>query len=201
MSDNFTDMERRYRENSLPWNVTLPPPEVLEMTEQLAPGRLLDLGCGVGRASIYMARHGWRCDGIDFIPQAIEMAQAQARAAGLAEQINFYNRSVAELDFLEPFYDFGLDVGCLHSQPPPVQTLYVRSLARLLRPAGHYLLFSRLKMEGQAEQKWLTEQIIVDLFETDFIINRYQAGTSPFGEVVAPSAWVWMQRKSRDLFV
>jgi len=33
------------------------------------------LGCGPGRASIYLARRGWQVDGVDFIPDAIELAR------------------------------------------------------------------------------------------------------------------------------
>ena len=42
--------------------------------------RILDLGCGPGRASIYLARLGWQVDGVDFVPQAIATARQRARS-------------------------------------------------------------------------------------------------------------------------
>ncbi len=194
MSELFTEMERRYRDNGLPWNQTLPPPEVIEITEQLSPGRMLDLGCGLGRASIYMAKHGWKCDGVDFIPQAIGTAQTKAAEAGVADHTRFFVSSVANLDFLQPFYDFALDVGCLHGQTEATQAAYANSLSRLLRVGGIYLLFARLQETSQISTNWPSEEVISDLFSANFTIERVERGTSDFGGTVAPSAWFWLQR-------
>ncbi len=61
--DTFTRMEQLYRGGGqVPWDRALPPPEVIALAAELPPGRALDLGCGYGRASIYLAQHGCRCD-------------------------------------------------------------------------------------------------------------------------------------------
>ncbi|KAA8946883.1 methyltransferase domain-containing protein, partial [Mycobacterium sp.] len=39
-------------------------------TPVLPPGSALDLGCGTGDASIYLARHGWHVTGVDFVGKA-----------------------------------------------------------------------------------------------------------------------------------
>ena len=58
-SDLHTRMTERYASGQIPWQHELPPPEVIALAETLAPGRFLDLGSGLGRACLYMAKHGW----------------------------------------------------------------------------------------------------------------------------------------------
>ena len=65
----------RYRSGQTSWDHPEPPPEVMAFAATLSAGRALDLGCGSGRASIYLARRGWQVDGVDFIPDAIELAR------------------------------------------------------------------------------------------------------------------------------
>ena len=84
---NFDRMRERYLAGAIPWDDTLPPPEVTELMPQLEAGRALDLGCGYGRATIFMARYGWRVDGVDFIPEAIAEATRRVEAAGVTNLV------------------------------------------------------------------------------------------------------------------
>ncbi|NQD91165.1 class I SAM-dependent methyltransferase, partial [Pseudomonas sp. CrR25] len=47
---------------------------------QGAPGLALDLGCGAGRDSLELLRHGWRVLAVDMAPQALERLHAQVPA-------------------------------------------------------------------------------------------------------------------------
>jgi cyclopropane fatty-acyl-phospholipid synthase-like methyltransferase len=58
---------------------------------RLAPGRrLLDLGCGTGGPTVYLACHGG-CDaiGIDFAHAGVTRARRRAQEAGLSEHVRF----------------------------------------------------------------------------------------------------------------
>lgn len=50
----------------------------------VAPGRLLDLGCGTGLHATAFARKGWRVAGIDLSHEMIASAKARAEQAGLS---------------------------------------------------------------------------------------------------------------------
>jgi 2-polyprenyl-3-methyl-5-hydroxy-6-metoxy-1,4-benzoquinol methylase len=51
------------------------------ITPSLPPGRLLELGCGSGTYLDAMARKGWRVEGIDVSPDAVERARQRGHRA------------------------------------------------------------------------------------------------------------------------
>ncbi|MCA9932850.1 MAG: methyltransferase domain-containing protein, partial [Anaerolineales bacterium] len=77
----YDRLRERYELGQVPWDHELPPPEVVAELEQMLPGRALDLGCGYGRASVYMAQHNWQVDGVDFIDLALQEAARRAAEA------------------------------------------------------------------------------------------------------------------------
>ena len=42
-----------------------PSPFLVEVADQLAPGRALDLACGHGRNALYLAKLGWNVSAVD----------------------------------------------------------------------------------------------------------------------------------------
>ncbi|HET7089774.1 MAG TPA: methyltransferase domain-containing protein [Anaerolineae bacterium] len=56
-----------YRFSKPDWDTGLTPPEVIaEVENGRSPGRALDLGCGTGTHTIYLAQHGFSVVGVDF---------------------------------------------------------------------------------------------------------------------------------------
>lgn len=55
---------------------------LVTVTEQLTPGRALDIGCGEGADVIWLAGQGWEASGVDISPVAIERARAAGTATG-----------------------------------------------------------------------------------------------------------------------
>lgn len=185
----------RYASGEVPWDDVLPPPEVMAQADDLEPGRALDLGCGYGRTSIYLAQHGWRVDGVDFVPQAIDGARARAADAGVSERINFHVHSVSELDFLDGPYDLAVDVGCLHALDEEEQRGYARGVRNLLRPGGRYLLFARLRQptaDDEEGPRGIPEETIYALFAADFRLERVEHGeTEAVDRPAWASGWFW----------
>jgi SAM-dependent methyltransferase len=103
-----------------PWDTGVSPPELVEVVEgpeALPPGRALDIGCGTGTNSVYMARHGWEVTGVDLVGRAIAMARRKAAAAGISP--TFIQGDVTRLDELDVGAGYGLllDIGCFHGIP------------------------------------------------------------------------------------
>ncbi len=51
------------------------PPLDQEAMRHLLPGRVLDLGCGAGRAELYLQQQGYAVVGIDISPLAVEVCR------------------------------------------------------------------------------------------------------------------------------
>ncbi len=192
-------MERfseRYATGNIPWDARLPPPEIEALLNQLQTGRALDLGCGYGRTSIYLAQHGWLVDGVDFVAQAVAEAKQRAAEADVAQQICFWQGSVAEMDFLNGRYDLAIDIGCMHSLNPPRQTAYRDELLRLLRPGATYLLFARLSHlddDPTDGPSGIDEAVLQTLF-APFTLQKSEIGVTVGEEYSWRSGWFWYVR-------
>ena len=102
------------------------------------PARIADVACGVGWASIAMARAypNVRVDGFDLDEMSIELARRNARDAGLSDRITFQARDVAEAEAAQ--YDLAVIIEALHDMTQPVGVL--GSVRRMLRPDGVALI-------------------------------------------------------------
>lgn len=202
MTSIYERLVERYESGQVPWDHELPPPEVIAVLQSLPPGRALDLGCGYGRASIYMAQHGWQVDGVDFVAQAVAEAERRADAAGVAASATFHLHAVTSLPFLSGPYDFAVDVGCLHNFDEEQISAYAHELQRLLRPGGLYLLFAHLRNEGDVEDeswRWVAFETVLEKFAQGFVLTQVEHGTTQVGDNPPwHSAWFWFHRKKEE---
>lgn len=67
------------------------------------PPLVYDLGCGDGGKSFYLAKHGLRVVGFDYIPVVIERARHMALELGLQDRVSFEHADILDLPHnLEP---------------------------------------------------------------------------------------------------
>ncbi|RYG35253.1 methyltransferase domain-containing protein [bacterium] len=64
-----------YRQTPL-WTLN---PTLARIVEGMAPGRVLDLGCGSGRDAVWLAARGWTVIGVDHLPDALDRARDLSR--------------------------------------------------------------------------------------------------------------------------
>jgi cyclopropane fatty-acyl-phospholipid synthase-like methyltransferase len=159
-----------YRFTQPDWDTGITPPEVTIAVDQYdRSGRALDLGCGTGTSSIYLAQHGWQVVGVDFSPKAIELAHAKAQHAGV--NLELHLGDVSRLDFLHEPFDLILDIGCLHGLDRESRTRYAEQLRRLTQAGSKFLLFgfARPAFFGRYH---LTSDEVRALFEPAFALNN-----------------------------
>jgi SAM-dependent methyltransferase len=109
-------------------------------TPALPPEAALDVGCGTGDSSVYLARHGWHVTGVDFVPKALDKARPKARAAGVP--VDFIHADVTHLSRtgLDTTFQLIVDNGCLHGMSDGDRDLYVREIAAAAAPGARLLI-------------------------------------------------------------
>ena len=185
-----------YRRGFTPWDSGVPPPELVEVIEgarQLPIGRALDLGCGTGTTSVYMASKGWDVAAVDFVPRAIRSARAKATVAGVS--VEFLVGEVTRLHDLpiEPGFDLLFDQGCFHSLPEAAQPAYVRQITRMARSGATYLLYAFGRQPDVRRRRFFPKGITPYEVRTqfpDFEIVEARPGTDPFD-----SHWYTLRRR------
>ena len=116
--------------------------ELLEGPHAPPPGRALDLGCGMGRATIYLAQLGWRATGIDAVERALRVARQRAERAGVHAE--FVRGDITHLEhagIAGPF-DLFVDLGCFHILSDQERRLYGESIARVASADARMILFA-----------------------------------------------------------
>lgn len=149
LDDLFTDGSDMTRREAIdPWeqiftrpnhplNSDLPDVNLLDWrATDLLPGgegrTALDIGCGLGRNTCWLAAQGYRATGIDLSPFAVRQARERTTQA---------DATFLECDFLrEPIqegpFDVVYDSGCFHHLPPHRRLSYLNALLTCLKPGG-----------------------------------------------------------------
>lgn len=132
-----------YRLGFVPWDGHPLPTSLRNLIEgetALTAGTALDIGCGTGDNSIYLAKHGWRVTGVDFVVKAVDKARAKASANKL--DITFAQADATRLssEGVGTNFDLIVDNGCLHGMSPEDRDAYVREVASVAAPGARLLL-------------------------------------------------------------
>src|SRR5438477_490689 len=111
MSSKHLLFKLMYRLGFTPWDehpLATSLRNLVEGDDALPTGTALDIGCGTGDSSIYLAQHGWRVTGVDFVPKALDKARAKATAKQVA--VDFVHADATRLSSEGVGKDFTLIV-------------------------------------------------------------------------------------------
>jgi SAM-dependent methyltransferase len=136
-------MDKIYSENTsdaIPWNREVPPEILDSMVEsgKILPCRAIDLGCGTGNYSVYLASRGFRVVGIDISTSAIDIARYIAKKKKLSCCFLCLDLTKPVQEITETF-DFAFEWELLHHIFPPKREAYIQNINRLLNTGGIYL--------------------------------------------------------------
>jgi SAM-dependent methyltransferase len=129
------DWDRRYAEVENLW-AKKPNRFLVAEVEDLPPGRVLDLACGEGQNTIWLATLGWDATGVDYSEVAIAKARRRAESDGVL--VDFACADLVDYEPPEAEYDL---VVVLYLHIPLVERRGVLGRAAAAVAAGGTFLF------------------------------------------------------------
>jgi SAM-dependent methyltransferase len=114
--------------------------EFARLLDRAIPGdaSILDLGCGTGQMSLYLARAERRVVGADLTRASLRLAIAAAHRFGLESRVSFIEMDLQNPALRPGAFDVVYSSGVLHHTPNPRESF--AHVARLARPGGIIIL-------------------------------------------------------------
>ena len=203
-SDKLSEWEEKWAdpEYKPDWGSGTPPRELQKAAtaDGYKPqGRILDIGCGQGDMSAWLAKQGYQVMGIDFSQNAIERAQ-QAHEG--IDNLRFESIDIcSDVNDIGPF-DGLFDRGCLHGLPAECRQQYVQNVANWTEKGAKFLLLLKtIPDENAVLASWQQKAAaqVKGVFERWFEVRGARstrlAGGSNGSSWAVPAISVWMIRK------
>jgi len=133
------DFEKAYEKPGIAiWTSKEPPKELIELVEsgKIKPCKVIDIGCGEGFYSIYLAKKGFEVLGIDISKKAIKYAKENAEQAGV--NVRFIAMDIFDLPNLNEKFDFILEWAIMHHIKFEKRKEYVKIINNVLNKGGKY---------------------------------------------------------------
>ncbi len=145
-------------------------PHLQALAPKLEPGTALDLGCGAGQNSVWLASQGWTVIGVDFARNAITQAKAAAEQA--AVDVSFV---VGDLVHWEPgsTYDLVVSTYALPHEGPG-RSHALRMAADAVAPGGTLLISEFDK--SLADEGWMASDDLTSVGEILGHLDGFDVG-------------------------
>jgi len=195
---NADRFQKRYESGDTPWDIGKPDVNLTQTvtTTPIEPCKALDIGCGTGDNSIWLAEQGFQVTGVDASETAIQKAIEKAFQANV-------KCSFMVMDFLTnkvqgaPF-GFAFDRGCFHTlNSDEERQSFAENVAAHLEPDGLWL-----SLVGSADEQrqgpgppQRTARDIVNACEPSFEILSLIAGRFGSNRPDPPRCWVCLMRR------
>lgn len=153
------------------WDIGKPQERLVrEFSQRLPKSPVLEVGCGTGDTTIYLAQAGCEVTGVDFSPKAIEVAQEKAATAGL--DANFLVQDVFKLDSLGLQFNAVVDCMYFHLLDDESRSVYETLLSRIVNKGGEvYMLNFSESLPIDDSPRAVTEGIIRSVFAANWSIT------------------------------
>lgn len=188
----------RYRSGDTPWDIGQPDSNLVEVVtkEPVLSCKVLDIGCGAGDNSIWLAQNRFQVVGIDTSDVALEKAREKASKANVECDfmlVDFLKNTVQGAPF-----GFVFDRGCFHSfGSENERSRFAHNVAAHLREAGLWLALvgnADEHRQGPGPPQRTAGEIVLAV-ESCFEILSLQASYFGSNRPNPPRAWRCLMRK------
>lgn len=197
MTKDKQNWEERYLTGDLPWDSGYHDKNIepLIKNKTITPCSTLELGCGTGTNSIWMAKQGFEVTASDISEKAIAFAKEKALNAGV--DVNFCVMDLLRDPLPSGKYEFVFDRGCFHSFAGDERDFIAKSIYDCLMPGK--LWFSMMGSADCPPRKigppQLSVQEISKRVEPFFEIKMLKATHFDSSMENPPPAWACLMQK------
>lgn len=149
---------------------------ILEWARVDAPQSILDVGCGIGGSSLYLAaKYRAEAIGVTLSPVQRDRASARATSAGLSEHVHFHVADAMDMPF--PSNQFDLVWSLESGEHMPDKQQFMAECHRVLRPGGRLIMATWCHREATPPQLPLTSKeqdllsSLYDLYHLPYIVS------------------------------
>ena len=131
------DWNETYKEPDLPWDTGEADEHLTKLidTGTISPGSALEIGCGTGTNSLWLARHGFSVLGVDIAQKAIDRANKKKKNSALS--CDFKVMDFLHDNHLPQSFDLVFDRGCFHTfDEDSERDIFARHVSRVLKKNG-----------------------------------------------------------------
>ena len=193
-NNEWDQIYQKYPLEELGWELGKPRPILREYVEKglLKKGKALDICCGTGTNTVYLAEKGFEVTGIGISPTAIGYAEKKAAHANV--HVSLKVQDFLELPFEDEEFDFVFDMGCFHHVKTEDRASFIKGVHRVLKKRGNYMLTCFSYKNGPAWNHF-TRQQLIDLFSGLFEMWEFRHYTSMEGDGVARYFYTVLMKK------
>jgi methyl halide transferase len=163
--------EQRYQTGDMPWEKGAPSPGLVDFLSghpDLPRGSVLVPGCGTGHDILAWCRAGFDTHGRDLAPSAIQKACARIAESGADATVRLGDFLVPSED--DGTFDWVFEHTLFCAIQPDRRADYERSVARCLRPEGHFLAVYYLIDDRDGPPFGVTKEEVLSLFSPRFAL-------------------------------
>jgi len=169
--DLARDYDRRFNNPRLNYMRNI---EKMVLLESLKPGLILDIGCGTGEQSLFLAKKGYHVIGVDISREMLIRANESAKDAKLQDNLSLVIASAEALPFRDKSFDGLISIFGVFNHIPRADHAF-RETHRVLKSGGRavFTVVNRWNLTWwiNAVLKFKVKWIISSLRSKEYTVN------------------------------
>ena len=114
-------------------------PEIEKLAKEWKPGKILDLGCGIGSSLLPFAKSGFECYGIDISSRMLKFAKQYAKKHDVKYLLK--KADMLRIPFKKKEFGYLISIASLHHLDNEKKRLKALSeINRVLKPGGKFFI-------------------------------------------------------------